>query len=89
VTERLLDGKIVLVSGGTQGAGAAVARAAAEGATVAITGRRPEPGGPQGDSVPRMEGEVAGGMPAWPEVATTNSARVRSPTAMVPFATIV
>ena len=41
----LLDGKIVLVSGGTQGVGAAVARAAAaEGATVAITGRRPEPG---------------------------------------------
>jgi NAD(P)-dependent dehydrogenase (short-subunit alcohol dehydrogenase family) len=41
----LLDGKIVLVSGGTQGVGAAVARAAAaEGATVATTGRRPEPG---------------------------------------------
>ncbi|WP_028938167.1 SDR family oxidoreductase [Pseudonocardia spinosispora] len=43
---RLLDGKVVLVSGGTQGIGAAVARAAArEGAeAVAVTGRRPEPG---------------------------------------------
>jgi NAD(P)-dependent dehydrogenase (short-subunit alcohol dehydrogenase family) len=41
----LLDGKVVLVSGGTQGVGAAVARAAArEGATVAVTGRRPEHG---------------------------------------------
>jgi NAD(P)-dependent dehydrogenase (short-subunit alcohol dehydrogenase family) len=41
----LLDGKVVLVSGGSQGVGAAVARAAVrEGATVAITGRRPGPG---------------------------------------------
>jgi len=41
----LLDDKIVLVSGGTQGVGAAVARAAAaQGATLAITGRRPDPG---------------------------------------------
>ncbi|WP_329310791.1 SDR family oxidoreductase [Streptomyces sp. NBC_01262] len=41
----LLDRKVVLVSGGTQGVGAAVARAAArEGAVVAVTGRRPEPG---------------------------------------------
>ncbi|MFS8200030.1 SDR family oxidoreductase [Streptomyces sp. CWNU-52B] len=41
----LLDDKVVLVNGGTQGVGAAVARAAArEGATVAVTGRRPEPG---------------------------------------------
>ncbi len=41
----LLDGKVVLVSGGSQGVGAAVARAAVrEGAMVAITGRRPEPG---------------------------------------------
>ena len=40
----LLD-KVVLVSGGTQGVGAAVARAAArEGAIVAITGRRAELG---------------------------------------------
>jgi NAD(P)-dependent dehydrogenase (short-subunit alcohol dehydrogenase family) len=41
----LLDTKVVLVSGGTQGVGAAVARAAArEGAVVAVTGRRREPG---------------------------------------------
>src|SRR6266567_536147 len=42
---RLLDGKVALVSGGSQGVGAAVARAAVrEGAAVAVTGRRPEPG---------------------------------------------
>jgi NAD(P)-dependent dehydrogenase (short-subunit alcohol dehydrogenase family) len=41
----LLDGRVVLVSGGTQGVGAGVARAAArEGAAVAVTGRRREPG---------------------------------------------
>jgi NAD(P)-dependent dehydrogenase (short-subunit alcohol dehydrogenase family) len=41
----LLDDKVVLVSGGSQGLGAGIARAAArEGATVAITGRRPAPG---------------------------------------------
>ncbi|OIJ67769.1 SDR family oxidoreductase [Streptomyces mangrovisoli] len=41
----LLDGKAVLVNGGTQGIGAAVARAAVrEGAVVAVTGRRPGPG---------------------------------------------
>ncbi|MGW4568003.1 SDR family oxidoreductase [Streptomyces sp. NPDC004561] len=41
----LLDGKVVLVNGGSQGVGAAVARAAVrEGAVVAVTGRRPEPG---------------------------------------------
>ena len=37
----LLTDKVVLVSGGTQGVGAGVARAAAaEGAAVAVTGRR-------------------------------------------------
>ncbi|MGY3205616.1 SDR family oxidoreductase [Streptomyces sp. TE5632] len=41
----LLDDKVVLVNGGSQGVGAAVARAAVrEGAAVAVTGRRPDPG---------------------------------------------
>ncbi|MFJ4466391.1 SDR family oxidoreductase [Streptomyces sp. NPDC089424] len=41
----LLDDKVVLVNGGSQGVGAAVARAAVrEGAVVAVTGRRAEPG---------------------------------------------
>ncbi|MGX4688474.1 SDR family oxidoreductase [Streptomyces sp. JNUCC 63] len=41
----LLEGKVVLVNGGSQGVGAAIARAAVrEGAVVAVTGRRPEPG---------------------------------------------
>ena len=41
----VLKDRVVLVSGGTQGIGAAVARAAvAEGAAVAVTGRRPEVG---------------------------------------------
>jgi NAD(P)-dependent dehydrogenase (short-subunit alcohol dehydrogenase family) len=41
----LLDGKVLLVSGGTQGVGAGVARGAVrEGATVAVTGRRREYG---------------------------------------------
>jgi NAD(P)-dependent dehydrogenase (short-subunit alcohol dehydrogenase family) len=41
----LLEGRVLLVSGGTQGMGAAVARAAVdEGATVAVSGRREEVG---------------------------------------------
>jgi NAD(P)-dependent dehydrogenase (short-subunit alcohol dehydrogenase family) len=41
----LLEGKVVLVSGGTQGLGAAIARAAARnGAAVVVTGRRREVG---------------------------------------------
>ena len=41
----LLDGKVLLVSGGTQGMGGAVARAAVdEGATVAVSGRREDVG---------------------------------------------
>jgi NAD(P)-dependent dehydrogenase (short-subunit alcohol dehydrogenase family) len=42
VSNPLLDGKVVLVSGGTQGVGAGIARAAVrEGASVVVTGRRP------------------------------------------------
>jgi NAD(P)-dependent dehydrogenase (short-subunit alcohol dehydrogenase family) len=41
----LLPERVVLVSGGTQGLGAAIARAAVrEGAAVVVSGRRPEPG---------------------------------------------
>ena len=41
----LLEGKVLLVSGGTQGMGAAVARAAVdEGATVTVSGRRADVG---------------------------------------------
>ncbi len=42
---RLLEDKVVLISGGSQGVGAGIARAAArEGALVAVTGRRREVG---------------------------------------------
>lgn len=45
MAERLLEGKVVLVSGGTQGVGGGVARAAvAEGASVVVTGRRRDVG---------------------------------------------
>lgn len=41
----LLDNKVVFISGGSQGLGAGIARAAVrEGARVVVTGRRPEPG---------------------------------------------
>jgi NAD(P)-dependent dehydrogenase (short-subunit alcohol dehydrogenase family) len=43
--ESLLENKVVFVSGGSQGLGAAIARAAVrEGAGVVVTGRRQEPG---------------------------------------------
>jgi NAD(P)-dependent dehydrogenase (short-subunit alcohol dehydrogenase family) len=45
LSDELLDGKVVLVSGGTQGLGAAVATAAARnGADVVVTGRRKDVG---------------------------------------------
>lgn len=45
LSDALLDGKVVLVSGGTQGLGAAVAAAAARnGADLAVTGRRVDVG---------------------------------------------
>ena len=45
LTDGLLDGKVVLVSGGTQGLGAAIATASARnGADVAVTGRREDVG---------------------------------------------
>ena len=45
MTSGLLDGKVLLVSGGTQGIGGAVARAAVDGgATVVVSGRREDVG---------------------------------------------
>lgn len=45
MSEQLLAGKVVLVSGGTQGVGGAIARAViAEGGSVVVTGRRPDVG---------------------------------------------
>ena len=45
LTDRLLEGKVALISGGTQGLGAAVATAAARnGAAIAVTGRRKDVG---------------------------------------------
>jgi len=58
-TLRLLDDKVVLVSGGTQGVGAAVAGAAVRaGARVAITGRRAEVGGALTSELTAAGGEV-------------------------------
>jgi len=45
LTDGLLDGKVVLISGGTRGLGAAIATAAARnGADIAVTGRRQDVG---------------------------------------------
>jgi len=55
----MLQDKVVLVSGGTQGVGAGIARAAARaGAAVVVTGRRPELG-EQAAAALRAEGAVA------------------------------
>ena len=55
----MLQDKVVLVSGGTQGVGAGIARAAARaGAAVVVTGRRPELG-EQAVADLRAEGAVA------------------------------
>ena len=55
----LLGGRVVLVSGGTSGLGAAIARAAVrEGARVVVTGRRREPGEAL---VAELEASVTGG----------------------------
>jgi NAD(P)-dependent dehydrogenase (short-subunit alcohol dehydrogenase family) len=64
----LLAGKVVLVSGGTQGVGAGVARAAVrEGAAVVVTGRRPGPGA-------RLADEI-GGVYVRSDVSDVDSAR--------------
>ncbi|MEU9958730.1 SDR family oxidoreductase [Streptomyces sp. NPDC050982] len=56
----LLDHKVVLVSGGSQGVGAAVARAAArEGASVLLTGRRAEPGEALAEELKALGAEAA------------------------------
>ncbi|MGW2689432.1 SDR family oxidoreductase [Streptomyces sp. NPDC001414] len=55
----LLDDKVVLVNGGSQGVGAAVARAALrEGAAVAVTGRRPGPGEALAAELSAADGEA-------------------------------
>lgn len=54
LSDALLDGRVVLVSGGTQGLGAAIATAAVRnGADVVVTGRRKDVGD-------RFAGELAG-----------------------------
>jgi NAD(P)-dependent dehydrogenase (short-subunit alcohol dehydrogenase family) len=55
-----LDDKVVLVSGGTQGLGAAVARAAVDaGATVAVSGRREDVGQAFADELKKRGGREA------------------------------
>jgi NAD(P)-dependent dehydrogenase (short-subunit alcohol dehydrogenase family) len=58
----LLEGRVVLVSGGTSGLGAAIARAAVqEGARVVVTGRRREPGEALVAELDAAGGGAAGG----------------------------
>jgi NAD(P)-dependent dehydrogenase (short-subunit alcohol dehydrogenase family) len=59
VRDDLLQGKVVLVSGGTQGLGAGIAKAAAlNGADVVITGRRPEVGARVVTEIARVGGHA-------------------------------
>lgn len=58
--KELLNGKVVLINGGTQGLGAAVARAAVrEGASVVIGGRNPASGQAVVDELVRAGGRAA------------------------------
>jgi NAD(P)-dependent dehydrogenase (short-subunit alcohol dehydrogenase family) len=70
----LLEDKVVLVSGGTQGVGAAVARAAVDaGATVAVTGRREDIGKTFAAELEARGGREAAYVPA--DVADVGQAR--------------
>ena len=62
--QELLTDKVVVIVGGTSGLGAGIARAAVrEGASVLVTGRRPEPGealvDELGESVSAVTGDVS------------------------------
>ncbi|MFK4144894.1 SDR family oxidoreductase [Streptomyces sp. NPDC004065] len=75
----LLRDKAVLVNGGTQGVGAAVARAAVrEGALVAVTGRRREPG-----EALVAELTAAGGTARYLQADLADAGRARSAVAEV------
>ncbi|MFJ3335076.1 SDR family oxidoreductase [Streptomyces sp. NPDC086766] len=75
----LLDDRVVLVNGGTQGVGAAVARAAVrEGAVVAVSGRRPEPG-----EALVAELTAAGGLAGYVRADLANAAQAKGAVAEV------
>ena len=72
----LLENKVVFISGGSQGLGAAIARAAARecAEAVVVTGRRPEPG-------EKLVAELAerGRPPASCKPTSATSRRLRQP----------